>query len=113
MKHNIPDNSWAICWEDTKKDRHMAFFLTPDAVADKLISICDTYNTSLSGDTQRKYGAMDFEEIIYIFTPDLDRVLIEDLPSYCSQAWFEKNSVPVLLPHEVSSNTEQVKENDG
>ena len=113
MNHDKPDNTWTLCWEDTEKVRRLAFFPTPDAVADKLKAMCDTYNASLSGDTQRKYGTMDFEETFYIFSPDLDRVFIEDLPSYCSQAWFEQNSVPVLHPHEVSSNTVQVKENDG
>lgn len=36
MNHDKPDNTWTLCWEDTEKVRRLAFFPTPDAVADKL-----------------------------------------------------------------------------
>ena len=88
---------WFLCIETPKKKRIWSTHDTPDEVADTIIEVVNEWNK----DTKKKYGAMDFEDRFFIFMPltsgGYARVLIEDLPCYCSSEWIVNNSVPAVL----------------
>ena len=91
---------WTLYYDSPVERNCADTFSSPDEAANKVLEITEMWNQHLRPG-KKPWGVMDFEDKFFIMSPH-GRVLLEDLPSYCSEEWLLKNSEPVVK--EASAN---------